>query len=94
MEIPRTSKRCRRFTHAGLCIAKISRSSTREALVGGYVAASEYRGEFEQTRKSAARLINADAAEIALVDSATTAWFRAFYSVNLSPGGCGADVSC
>ena len=67
-------------------IAKISRRLAKEALVGGYFAASEYRGEFEQTRKSAAKLINADSAEIALVDSATTAWMNAFYSVKLSPG--------
>ena len=68
----------------GCVLQKYQEVLAREALVGGYVAASEYRSEFEQTRKSAVRLINADAAEIALVDSATTAWFRAFYSVNLS----------
>ena len=63
---------------AGCVLQKYQEVLAREALVGGYVAASEYRGEFEQTRKSAARLINADAAEIALVDSATTAWFGPF----------------
>lgn len=70
----------------GCVLQKYQEVLTRESLVGGYVAASEYRDEFEQTRKAAARLINADAAEIALVDSATTAWLRAFYSVKLSPG--------
>ena len=48
----------RRFTHAGCVLQKYQEVLAREALVGGYVAASEYRGEFEQTRKSAARLIN------------------------------------
>ena len=50
----------------------------REAVVGGYVTASEYRENFENTRSLAAKLINAQSHEIALVDSATTAWMRAF----------------
>ncbi len=58
----------------------------REAMVGGYVTASEYRENFENTRSLAAKLINAQSHEIALVDSATTAWMRAFYCVKLKAG--------
>eukprot|EP00943_MAST-04B_sp_MAST-4B-sp1_P006468 g6468.t1 len=57
-----------------------------EAMVGGYIAANEYREDFEKTRYLAATLINAQPHEIALVDSATTAWMRAFYCVKLKPG--------
>ena len=57
----------------------------REQSVGAYRAADEYQVAFEKTRTLAGQLIHAPypADEIALVDSATTAWMRAFYSVRL-----------
>ena len=59
----------------------------RERLVGGYVAAKEYASGFQKTRENIAKLLNAEFPnEIALVDSATTAWMRAFYCVKLEPG--------
>ena len=58
----------------------------RERLVGGYVAAKENTSNFERTRENIAKLLNAEFYEIALVDSATTAWMRAFYCVKLEPG--------
>jgi len=60
----------------------------REQSIGAYAAADEHRALFERTRELAGRLVGAadPAVEIALVDSATTAWARAFYSVKLCPG--------
>jgi len=56
----------------------------REHEIGGYAAAAEYSLDFVKTRRMITKLINAESDnEIALVDSATTAWIRAFYSVNL-----------
>ena len=59
----------------------------REQLIGGYAAMNEYADELEHTRSTVAGLIGArNPTEIALMDSATTAWVRAFYSIRLEPG--------
>ena len=54
----------------------------REQLIGGYAAADEARADLQHTKEAVSAMINADGSEnIALVDSATTAWIRAFYSI-------------
>jgi len=59
-----------------------------EQQIGAYAAADVYRADFEQTRVLAGQLVNAGdpEKEMALVDSATTAWMRAFYSIRLKQG--------
>jgi cysteine desulfurase/selenocysteine lyase len=59
-----------------------------EHLIGGYAAADKYKEELNAVYDSIGRLINAESPqeEIALVDSATTAWVKAFYSVPLQSG--------
>jgi selenocysteine lyase/cysteine desulfurase len=52
-----------------------------EQYLGGYAAAAQVEDEVQQVYQSAAKLIHADPSEIALVESATVAWTRAFYSM-------------
>ena len=58
----------------------------REAQIGGYEAAIESHEELEHTSHAAAKLIGAERSEIALTESADTAWNRAFYSLPFKPG--------
>lgn len=59
-----------------------------EHLLGGYEAQELYEKDIQNLYSSIGRLLNAPhpTKEIALVDSATTAWVKAFYSVPLSAG--------
>jgi cysteine desulfurase/selenocysteine lyase len=57
-----------------------------EAETGGYEAAAAADGRIEAIYDSIARLLNADRAEIALVENATVAWDMAFYSVGFAAG--------
>jgi selenocysteine lyase/cysteine desulfurase len=57
-----------------------------EAETGGYEAAAAADDRIEAIYDSIARLLNADRAEIALVESATVAWDMAFYSVGFAAG--------
>eukprot|EP00752_Nemacystus_decipiens_P010194 g9084.t1 len=59
-----------------------------EATLGGYEAAANAQDELEAVYSSAAQLINAKPEEIALQESASMAWARAFYALaqGLSPG--------
>ncbi|MBA2677871.1 MAG: aminotransferase class V-fold PLP-dependent enzyme, partial [Ktedonobacteraceae bacterium] len=58
----------------------------REAQIGGYEAATEAHEALEHTSLAAAKLIGAAREEIALADSADSAWNRAFYSIPFKPG--------
>lgn len=57
-----------------------------EAKVGGYQAANARTEQVANVYASAARLINAQTDEIALVENATVAWQLAFASVSFQPG--------
>jgi len=57
-----------------------------EAEIGGYAAADRVAGRVERLYRSIAALINAAPEEIALAESATVAWQRAFYSLAFEPG--------
>jgi cysteine desulfurase/selenocysteine lyase len=57
-----------------------------EADIGGYEAAAAADARAEAVYDSIAKLLNADRAEIALVENATVAWDLAFYSVGFAPG--------
>jgi cysteine desulfurase / selenocysteine lyase len=58
----------------------------QEATVGGYEAARLANNIIEKVYDSAARLINANRDEIALVENATRAWDMAFYAIQFQPG--------
>ncbi|CAM9642308.1 unnamed protein product, partial [Choristocarpus tenellus] len=59
-----------------------------EARVGGYEAAARVENELQEVYVSAADIINADSQDIALQESASMAWAKAFYAVakGLRPG--------
>ncbi|HTJ59461.1 MAG TPA: aminotransferase class V-fold PLP-dependent enzyme [Devosiaceae bacterium] len=57
-----------------------------EAEIGGYEAKAREIERVEAVYRSVARLLNADAAEIALAENATVAWQWAFYAQRFEPG--------
>lgn len=57
-----------------------------EAEIGGYEAADRARDTLNGLYPSVARLIGAEAEEIAYVENATRAWDLAFYSLDFQPG--------
>jgi len=58
----------------------------REAAIGGYEAEDEAAPRIAAIRRSIARLLNADPAEIALVENATVGWWMAFHALPFKPG--------
>ena len=55
-----------------------------EQRIGGYAVAAQQTGKIGAVYESIREFVNAEAHDnIALVDSATTAWVRAFYSCRL-----------
>jgi len=58
----------------------------REGEIGGYETADEARQKLDAVYTSVARLVGADAKEIALAENATIAWQMAFYSFAFQPG--------
>ena len=57
-----------------------------EARRGGYELAAATRKRFDDVYASVARLLNADAGDIALTDNATRSWQAVFYALRLGPG--------
>jgi len=57
-----------------------------EAEIGGYEAKARELDRIEGVYGSVARLVNADASEIALAENATVAWQWAFYAQAFAPG--------
>ena len=57
-----------------------------EALLGGYEVEAAYGESLERVYTSVARLINASAEEIALVENASTAWHLAFNGIDFQRG--------
>ena len=58
----------------------------QEALWGGYETAQRRRDDLEETYHSLAAFIHAKPGEIALFESATTAWYTAFSSIAFEEG--------
>ncbi|MBT5186564.1 MAG: aminotransferase class V-fold PLP-dependent enzyme [Kordiimonadaceae bacterium] len=57
-----------------------------EANIGGYEAMAQMSEELDQVYNSVAKLINASADEIAIVENATVGWAMAFYAIDFKPG--------
>ncbi|SEO43979.1 aminotransferase class V-fold PLP-dependent enzyme [Mucilaginibacter sp. OK283] len=57
-----------------------------EATLGGYEIEDKYREQLNNTYSLVAKLINADADEIAIVENASTAWGIAFNGIDFKPG--------
>ncbi|MCW2947642.1 MAG: aminotransferase class [Actinoallomurus sp.] len=57
-----------------------------EARIGGYEAADAAADRLAESYGSLARLVGAEADEIAITDSATRAWDMAFYGMRFRPG--------
>ncbi|MCC3860564.1 aminotransferase class V-fold PLP-dependent enzyme [Pseudemcibacter aquimaris] len=57
-----------------------------EASIGGYEAMSAAKERIDNVYKSVAKMINADASEISIVENATVGWAMAFYAIDFKPG--------
>lgn len=57
-----------------------------EEEIGGYEAAARNAGGIERTYAAVSRLLGCDTDEVALVESATTAWALAFQTLEFQPG--------
>src|SRR5205814_8367382 len=67
-------------------LAAVTRHLQRESEIGGYEAHAEAEAAIEGTYGLAARLVGADASEIAFIENATRAWDMAFYGLSFAEG--------
>lgn len=80
------------FNNAGaslspdVVINKVINYLEEEATMGGYEAEGKYKPELDRTYDLIAELINADAEEIAILESASAAWVIAFNGLSFNEG--------
>lgn len=80
------------FNNAGAALMNVQVFGVMEAYLrdelylGGYETAEKWREEIRETYTEIARLIHAQPDEIALLESATTAWYKAFHSMKFQKG--------
>lgn len=80
------------FNNAGtslppdVVVETVVRYLTEEATHGGYETEDKYEDELENVYALIARLINADKAEVAIVESASFAWGQAFHGIDFKKG--------
>jgi cysteine desulfurase/selenocysteine lyase len=67
-------------------VARVIEHLQLEEQIGAYEAADRTFAERDAVYPLIARMIGADASEIALTESATRAWDMAFYSIGFKPG--------
>src|SRR6202012_287572 len=80
------------FNNAGcslppdIVVDTITRYLTEEALHGGYETEARHQQQLDNVYALAARLINAERSEMALVENASTAWHLAFHGIDFKAG--------
>jgi cysteine desulfurase/selenocysteine lyase len=80
------------FNNAGasmppdVVVETVIRYLNEEATQGGYETEDKYEDELENVYALVARLINADKAEVAIVESASFAWGQAFHGIDFKKG--------
>lgn len=80
------------FNHSGSSLMPqavldvVNTHNTLEARIGGYEAEDVAQERIQGVYTSVATLLNANPAEIALVENATRAWDMAFYAIPFVPG--------
>ena len=67
-------------------LERVVRHLELEAEIGGYEAAARCAEEFDAVHDTVARLLGCGQDEVALCDSASSAWHRAFWAFPLEPG--------
>jgi selenocysteine lyase/cysteine desulfurase len=67
-------------------LERVVRHLELEAEIGGYEAAARCAEEFDGVHDTVARLLGCERDEVALCDSASSAWHRAFWAFPLEPG--------
>lgn len=67
-------------------VNRIVQHLQREEEIGGYAAEDEVRDESAEVYRSVATLLNCHHDEIALLENATVAWTKAFYSIRFEKG--------
>ena len=70
----------------GSVVERVVEHLRLEAEIGGYEAAATVADELDGVHASVARLLGASAGEVALCDSASSAWLRAFLALPLRAG--------
>ena len=80
------------FNNAGaslqpdVVLAAVTRFQQDEHRMGGYEAMTTFADDLAEAHSLVARLLNAQPQEIALLESATTAWYKVFRSIDWRPG--------
>lgn len=70
----------------GIVLETVLNYLQEEAVCGGYETEAKYAGQLQNVYVQIAKLLNAHADEIAIVENASTAWQIAFHGVGFKPG--------